>query len=279
MLVSAFRFVLKVFSSFITGFRKPSESIVFLMYHRVTGDVNLELDLPFEVFQKQMEMLSKDYEVISFDTAISYLQAGQVSSSSRPRVVITFDDAYEDFYYKVLPVLEQYSFPATLYVPTGFIDNPDAAPVSVKDESSFLLKPMTWDMLREVHQHRLVTLAAHSHGHEEYSSLSPEAIQEDVEISATRVEEELGARFDHFAYPRGRWNETAEVAVKPFYKTVTLVGGAGVRPSNFNPYRIPRVPVIRSDGLFWFSARIRGRLVYEQRILNLVKGVLNAARR
>ncbi|WP_101676223.1 polysaccharide deacetylase family protein [Alloalcanivorax mobilis] len=279
MVMSVLRGALKSFSYLLTAFKKPCDNIVFLMYHRVTGDVNLELDLPFELFEKQMAVLSEGYEVISFDVAIEHLQARRIPPSSRPRVVITFDDAYEDFYDKALPVLEKYSLPAALYVPTSFIDNPGEAPVSVLDESSALLKPMSWDMLREVQRNHLITLAAHSHGHQEYSSLSPEAIKADVAISAGRIADELGVSFDHFAYPRGRWNEVAEATVRPFYKTITLVGGAGVSPSDFDPYRIPRVPVIRSDGFFWFSARIRGRLVYEQKILNLVKGILNASRR
>ena len=40
---------------------------------------------------------------------------------ARP-VLLTFDDGFADFYTEALPLLQQYSFVATLYVTTAFIN-------------------------------------------------------------------------------------------------------------------------------------------------------------
>ena len=45
----------------------------------------------------------------------------------RHPVVITFDDAYDDFYGAALPVLREHDFSATLYVPTGYVGAPPAS--------------------------------------------------------------------------------------------------------------------------------------------------------
>ena len=62
------RQLLRVFSLFTSFFKfRNNNSIVFLMYHRVTGDTNLELDLRYSDFVKQFKFLVETGKVISLD--------------------------------------------------------------------------------------------------------------------------------------------------------------------------------------------------------------------
>lgn len=85
-----------------------------LTYHRV---------LDGHHFDQQMAYLTEEYHVIS---ATDLLQAiGQHRKLPPGSLVITFDDAYQDFADCAWPIMKRYGLPATLFVPTAFPDNPN----------------------------------------------------------------------------------------------------------------------------------------------------------
>src|SRR5690554_8187295 len=100
------------------------------MYHRVVGDSSLELDIDEAVFERQMAWLKENYDVVSLDALIDKVcsNLGNRENSGKPNVVLTFDDAYLDFYEFVWPLLKKLKLPATLYVPTGYLENPSDIP-------------------------------------------------------------------------------------------------------------------------------------------------------
>ena len=88
------------------AFSRPERSAIsILMYHRVTGDVNVELDIPFELFRRQMEWLKSTGSVISYPDALEMLLSGK--PPEKLHYVLTFDDAYEDFYSHDMPLLSE----------------------------------------------------------------------------------------------------------------------------------------------------------------------------
>lgn len=249
--------------------------IVFLMYHRITGDTSLELDLRYKHFYEQMIWLADQGCVLSLDNAVEYLhQSDEASTERKPRFVLTFDDAYRDFHTHAFPLLRDLGLPATLYVPTGFIDKPLRPPISRRIDHAERLQPVTWAMLEELAASNLITLGSHTHTHSELPSLSDQALEEDLNRCDMLLEQRLGRPVHHFAYPRGVWDGRVERIVRGRYRTVALAGGGGVRRSNFDPCRLPRVPVLRSDGMRWFKPRIEGRLAYEERMVRSIKSLL-----
>ena len=259
------RVLLKYFSLGLSLVRQPPTSeVVLLMYHRVTGDTSLELDLPFNIFQAQMRWL-KTQNVRPLDEV---LLPGFKSRDGRPTYVITFDDAYEDFYTLAFPLFKELGLPATLYVPTGFIDSPQSIPISKEIDKPNLLKPMSWDMLRELCECPLITIGGHTVTHREMTSLSDEEIIEEIRACNFRLKEQLGLEVAHFAYPRGVWDERVESLVSPQYSSVAL---ADNHKRSFIRTRLSRVPILRSDGWWWFQHRIAGRLDYEAKIVSKVK--------
>lgn len=265
------RYLSKHLSILFTSFRHNESDLVILMYHRVTGDIDLEIDIEFLNFEKQIVWLRDNYNVISLDKATEIFKSEISLNYSRKSVVITFDDAFEDFYTHAWPLLKKFNLPSTLYVPTEFINNHDKVPISSPITDLDKLKPMTWDMLREVMKDPLVTIAAHSHTHSEFSKMTASAIEQEVIESKNNFQTELGFIPRHFAYPRGAWNIEAKNTVKKYYKTISLVGGGGVNFAKLKLLEIPRVPILKSDGFKFFKYRLQERLKFDELIADIIK--------
>ena len=255
--------------------RKPAQdgSVSVLTYHRVTGDIPVELDLPFAVFEQQMHWLAANVPVMSLREAVEGLLAGDIK---RPwSVVLTFDDAYEDFFTRALPLLRKLSLPATLFVPTEFIDQPDHLPLSQSHPAAVeKMRPMTWDQLREVHDEPLVQIGGHTHSHRNLDQLQAEEIRTEMTVSSRRFQQELGFVPSEFAYPRGAWNPQVAEHIAGFCQTASIVGGALATTHNTQRYAVPRIPVRRSDGMKWFVQRVRGQMYLEEQITNAARRLL-----
>jgi peptidoglycan/xylan/chitin deacetylase (PgdA/CDA1 family) len=62
---------------------------------------------------------------------------------------------------------------------------------------------MTWDEIRTMAADPLVTVGAHTKGHFAISKLSEERARDEMVGSAYRIEQKLGRRPIHFAFPYG----------------------------------------------------------------------------
>ena len=261
------------------GFK--SDTVVILMYHRVRGDSGLELDIKENVFSRQMEWLEKHTNIVSINDVLSSTTTcekvdGKIKG--KLRVVLTFDDAYEDFYTNVWPILKKLEIPAVLYTPTQYIENPEVVPLSKIPECNSKFLPVTWDMLAEMNKCPLVTIGAHSHTHREFPSLSSREISEEIAISDQIFQERLGFHPSHFAYPRGAWSERCEQVIDKRYESIALVSGGGIGIDKLDPLRLPRVPVLKSDQFWWFRHRVMGRLGLEQKIIGMMRRFLQERR-
>src|SRR3954471_22733974 len=67
-------------------------------------------------FQRQMECLRKNANVVKLSDAVDALAAGSLPSRS---VAITFDDGYANNLKLGVPVLKKYGFPATIFLATA----------------------------------------------------------------------------------------------------------------------------------------------------------------
>ncbi len=103
--------------------------LAILTYHRVDDPERTPHLYPGLVsaspmsFAKQMTYLARHYHVVSME---DLLEARRTGHSLPPRsMMITFDDAYCDFAEHAWPVLKKLGLPVTLFVPTGFPDQPE----------------------------------------------------------------------------------------------------------------------------------------------------------
>ena len=91
-----------------------------LMYHGIVPDdypIQSWLLVKESQFRKQLEYLTKHWEVIHIDAYIA-----RDFHTAKPKAIITFDDGYQNNYSVAYPILKKLKLPATIYVVTDFID-------------------------------------------------------------------------------------------------------------------------------------------------------------
>jgi peptidoglycan/xylan/chitin deacetylase (PgdA/CDA1 family) len=103
--------------------RRRRGDVLVLAYHNVVpageqpaGDASLHL--PRHRFAAQLDALQRTHDVVPLDAVLSE----PVRPTRRPRVVITFDDAYRGAVTAGIEELAARQMPATIFVAPGFLD-------------------------------------------------------------------------------------------------------------------------------------------------------------
>ena len=256
-----------IFHQWLQGSSEPG--FYYLIYHTVSNRLQLELDLPYPLFRRQIEYLAEHKWVIAYDQALAQLQQGQ--APTKDAFILTFDDGFADFYSHVFPLLLEFNLPATLFVTTGFVET--GIPYPILPRQSSQVRPVTWSMLAEMIDSGLVTLGAHTHTHPNLIDQPPDLVTKELATPIEIIRKQLGITVSHFAYPRALWNEQIEPLVAEFYISAVIGDGQKATSTEFNAYRIPRLPIRRSDGWLFFLAKTRGWLNSEEALYSHLRQI------
>jgi len=226
--------------------------VVVLLYHRV-GAGDREIDLRLEAFDRQMASLAATGRARTLDEAI--LPGGPGG------IVVTVDDGLSDFHRYFVPVLVRHGVPALLYLATGLVA--DGANGSGPEA-------LSWDDLREDVGTGLVSVGAHTHNHVDLSAESEDVAREEMRRSQELVEDRLGISCRHFAYPWAVSSPASERVARELFDTAALRWRTNRAPV-VDRYRLGRTPVLRSDGSFFFRAKLGGRLDKEALVYRVLR--------
>jgi peptidoglycan/xylan/chitin deacetylase (PgdA/CDA1 family) len=202
-----------------------------------------------ERFAEQMAYLAERRRVVDLDALFE-----PAASPGRPRVAITFDDAYRSALEYAVPVLHERGLPAAFFVPTKWIgernawDPPGAAPLEL----------MTGEELAELARSGFA-IESHGHAHLDYARAEPRAAEDDVRTSVERLTELLGRPPRYLAYPYGRAAPAAaaEAARLGLRGAFTLD-----RPQQISgDFAVPRTPVVPADTRQVFALKTAGRYI------------------
>lgn len=246
--------VLKLSAAAADRLRPPRRGVVVLIYHRVGARTPMEVDLPADLFDRQMAALAASGRAVTLDHALGVLSTGAVPADDP--VVVTFDDGTADFAELALPTLVRHRVPATLYLATDFVERGREFPHGGK--------PLSWASLEVAVSTGMVTVGSHTHTHALLDRLDPVAAADELDRSIGLIEHHLGQPVHHFAYPKGLEGSPAAVAlVRERFRSAAL---AGTRPNPYggtDPYRLCRSAIQVADGMRWFDRKVQGGMVLE----------------
>lgn len=237
---------------------RPPPGITVLIYHRVGGGSDSEVDLDPAVFDEHLAHLAAHHHVLRLDEAVDALRdrAGRAGPTGVEGVVLTFDDGTADFTDVVVPALVRHGVPATLYVATRFVDEHVEFPWGAE--------PTSWAALRDAASTGLVTIGSHTHSHWLLDRLDPAVLNSDLDRSIDLIGSEMGTGPRHFAYPKALpGSADAEIAVRRRFDSAALAGSRVNRPGRTDLHRLWRTPVQRSDRHEFFAAKAAGGLRLE----------------
>jgi peptidoglycan/xylan/chitin deacetylase (PgdA/CDA1 family) len=158
-----------------------------------------------------------------------------------PRTVaITFDDGYADNLHAV-EELARHAMTATFFVVSN-----DIGAVSAWEPGEASPRPMLSAAdLREM-QGQGLEIGSHTRSHPRLTTLTDDAVGEEVAGSKAALEDLLGAPVQGFAYPYGLHDERAVAAVQAAGYTSACSTRSGVYTGD-DPLRIPRLSVFNTD--------------------------------
>ena len=171
-------------------FFPPRKGLVVLMYHHV-GKVPSPDQFAFTIsaadFERQLLFLQENaYTPISVEHLWKVRQTGH--SPIKKPVMLTFDDATEDHYTTLFPLLKKYQVPAVIFIITDLVGKPGY---------------MTWEQMLSMQQSGLVEFGSHTCSHRRMRELSQADIIHEITQSKQIIETHLKRPARCFCYPFG----------------------------------------------------------------------------
>lgn len=255
--------------------------------HRATQRGDASLHLPQADFARQLDVLQSTCDVVPLAALL-----GAVPEGRRPRVAITFDDAYEGALVGGLGELAQRSLPATVFVAPGILGSTPwwdrlagppnkGVPHAVRERalwelggrsaaiaSTLIADPAngalprigTLDELVDAVANPLISLASHTWSHVNLAAVPPDEVAREMESSLAWLRERFPSTLSMLSYPYGLYGPEVEAAcARAGYSCAFRIDGGWVRDvASMNRFAIPRFNVPAGLSVDGFRLRLGG---------------------
>jgi glycosyltransferase involved in cell wall biosynthesis/peptidoglycan/xylan/chitin deacetylase (PgdA/CDA1 family) len=233
---------------------ETTERIPVLMYHRVSSAGAVELAryrVYPHAFEQQLRFLRQQgYYTVSADTLLDAIRSGQ-SLQGRP-IMLTFDDAYRDFYETAWPLLQRYDFTAQVFVVTKKVSG-------CADWDSGYGEPaplMGWDEIEALSRSG-VAFGSHLATHHAADCLSTEELLNEGASSRYELETRLKTEVHAVAFPFGIHSPRVINTLRLCGYQIGFTTSDGISSIRMDPMVLPRLEIMGSDSLEDFACKIR----------------------
>lgn len=152
---------------------------------------------------------------------------------SEKGVVITFDDGYESVYKFAFPILQKYSFVASVFIITGYVGKFNDWDVTWGKR----FRHLSWEQIKELAKYGFF-FGSHTVSHPDLTKLDSKSLQYELSCSKKTLEDKIGKRVDFLSYPLGKYNTKVQEMVKEtgYQKafTISAIGGKTFSRTGFS---------------------------------------------
>lgn len=232
--------------------------IQILMYHQIGKFQPMKTHratyCDYRRFARQMSYLKfAGYTVMRLEDAFRSLR-GELPLPRRA-VVLTFDDAYENFYEYAFPVLQEHGFPAIVYALSGFLGKSATWLMEDGHAAPPLMDAARLRQLRSAG----IDIGSHSVSHVRLAEQSTDRIRVEVRQSKMELEDVLGEKVVHFCYPYGSHDMRSVEAVAEAGYLTGVTCERAIATSQDDPLTLPRKAVAWGDSLIgvWWKMHMK----------------------
>jgi peptidoglycan/xylan/chitin deacetylase (PgdA/CDA1 family) len=173
--------------------------LVVLFYHRIADDRATPWTASNAVFERQIEWLERNFELISLEEVQRRIRRGR---NHRPAVSITFDDGYADNCTQALPLLIERRIPCTYFICSHQIAR--GAPFAHDVARGMSLAPNTPAQIRALVKAG-IEIGAHTRTHVDLGRTNnPRQLHDEIVVVRDELEQLSGATVRYFAFPFGQ---------------------------------------------------------------------------
>ena len=203
-------------------------------------------------FKSHMAYLKRTgYHVISLDELVNSIT--DCNQLNRKSVVITLDDGYMDNWENAFPILQEFGFPATVFVISQLIGNTSEWLQEGGCKKQNLLR---WSELRKMATKR-ITIGAHTRTHPSLTEIDIVSATEEIQGVKKELEERLGIPINFFAYPYGKMNEAVNEIVRGAGYKAACSTVSGFNCKGQDLFKLRRLDIYGTDSLFQFILKLK----------------------
>lgn len=227
-----------------------------LLYHRVSDEFLDRVTVGIEQFQGHLRLLRQRYDVLDMPT---YL-ATRGQRRTRPAVVLTFDDGYQDNHLAAR-LLRREGLPCTFFISTRIVGSELAFEHDVRKVGK-RVPPLNWSQVQEMDRWGF-GFGNHTAHHVDCGSLPLDDALEEIRVARGDLLERLGSAGPErwFAFPFGREENITEdvcAALPDLGIDYCLSAYGGVNPPDFERWNIRRSGISQNVSDIGLRAIIEG---------------------
>ena len=232
-----------------------------LMYHLVRNPIKgsryNKLRVSPEDFDRQLGWLNKNGWQFQFASQLLNPPPGQLEK----RVIITFDDGYEDNLTNALPLLEKHKAVATLFLVAdreSCLDWPAQRKAARAQSDLSQERRLSDEQVRTLIKSGRFEIGSHTLTHPDLSTLDEAEKVRQLEDSKRELEERFGVPIKTFCYPFGLYAAEDPERVKNAGYALAFTTEQGIATAQTGrKLEWPRVKVSGTEGLYAFGLRMR----------------------
>ena len=222
------------------------DRVPVLTYHKIEDRREWGVNtVPPGRFREQMEYLQREgFRPITFR---------ELGTAAQPEkaVIITFDDAYESVYLHALPILQEFGYPAVVFVIVDYVGQWNTWDANL---GGLHFRHLDEEQLRELVRSGW-EIGSHTLTHRALVHLTPAEAEKEILQSRNRLREISGQAVTTLAYPFGLQNSRIrEMARQSGYRWACQNLWGEFQADN--PYTLRRIPVYRTDSLAAFRRKL-----------------------